>query len=72
MTRGRYELRPIDPAVATEIADYDEDAREWFWERAAIREFEGGLPRERAERMALADTQRWLSIRCNHRPHSVE
>jgi hypothetical protein len=65
MTDGRDELRPIDPAVAARIADYDESTREWFWERAAIREFEGGWSRERAERMALADTQRWLSIRCS-------
>jgi len=32
------------------------DWREWFHERAAIREFDGGLPRAEAERAALAET----------------
>ena len=63
MTRGRYELRPIDPAVAAKVDDYDEDAREWFWERAAIREFESNLPRPEVERLALQDAERWLAGR---------
>jgi hypothetical protein len=35
-----------------------DDAYEWFAERAAIRQYDGGLPRERAEAAALADTKR--------------
>lgn len=68
MTNGRYELRPIDPAVASKVTEYDEDAREWFWERAAIREFEGGWLRELAERLALEDTERRLANRASHQP----
>lgn len=63
MTRGDDESTPIDPAVAARIAEYDEDTREWFAERAAIREFDGGLPRPEAERLALEDTERWLARR---------
>ncbi|EIF29509.1 hypothetical protein BCh11DRAFT_04954 [Burkholderia sp. Ch1-1] len=63
MTGGRDELKPIDPAVAAKVADYDDDAREWFWERAAIREFEGGLSRQQAEQFALEDTERRLKNR---------
>lgn len=68
MTSGRYELRPIDPVVAANVDDYDEDAREWFWERAAIREFEGGLSRPEAEYLALEDTERWIVNRSTSRP----
>lgn len=68
MTGVRDEPRPIDPAVAAKVADYDENAREWFWERAAIREFEGGWPREQAERLALVDTERRLVNRASHQP----
>ncbi len=68
MTRERYELRPIDPAVAVRVDDYNEDDREWFWERAAIREFEGGWSRQQAERLALEDTERWLANRASHKP----
>lgn len=68
MTDGRDELRPIDPMVAARVADYDENAREWFWERAAIREFEGGWPRHQAERLALEDTERRLANRASHQP----
>ena len=42
-------------------------------ERAAIREYDGGLPRERAEALALADIvtlMKQASIRCGARlPH---
>jgi len=40
------------------VARLDDDLREFFEERAAIREFDGGLPREHAECMALLDTLR--------------
>lgn len=65
MTDGRDELRPIDPAIAAKVADYDENAREHFWERAAIREFEGGLSRQQAEHYALEDTERHLANRAS-------
>lgn len=36
------------------------DALEHFEERAAVMEFDGGLPREEAERLALAEVvARW-------------
>ena len=40
------------------MARLDEDLREFFEERAAIREFDGGLPRDHAECLALLDTLR--------------
>jgi hypothetical protein len=33
----------------------DERKREWIEERAAIREFDGGMPREKAEKAAELD-----------------
>lgn len=33
--------------------------REWFTERAAIMEFEAGLPRYEAERLAVLEVTRW-------------
>ena len=41
----------------------DEAAREHFEERAAIREFDGGLPRCDAERAAMEETILWLRQR---------
>ncbi|NQU76401.1 MAG: hypothetical protein HQ546_08835 [Planctomycetes bacterium] len=38
------------------IEDLPGDWRVWFEERAAIIEYDGGLPRERAEASALAET----------------
>ena len=40
---------PLDPAVAIWAEDLDADAREYFEERAAIREFDGLQPRRQAE-----------------------
>jgi hypothetical protein len=37
-----------------------DDVLEWWGERAAIREFDGGQPRATAEVDALADVQAWL------------
>ena len=42
------------------IEDLPGDWRVWFEERAAIMEFDGGLPRERAEAEALAETIRTM------------
>lgn len=53
MERDNY-LQPLDPLVAREVALLDESDREAFEERAAIMEYDGGLPRREAERRALA------------------
>ncbi len=45
-------------AFADLVARLNDDMREYFEERAAIREFDGGLPRDHAEAMALLDTLR--------------
>lgn len=50
-------LQPLDPQVAREVARLDESDREAFEERAAIMEYDGGLPRREAERRALALVQ---------------
>lgn len=53
------------PPLAAEVAQWastlDAAAREHFEERAAIREFDGGLSRRDAERAAMDETIRWLS-----------
>lgn len=50
-------LEPLDPLVARAVAVLDEADREAFEERAAIMEYDGGLPRREAERRALALVQ---------------
>lgn len=42
------------------VADLPGDWRVWFEERAAIREYDGGLTREHAEAEALAETIRLM------------
>lgn len=37
------------------VFDLDQDRREAYEERAAILEFDGGLPRQYAERLAMQD-----------------
>lgn len=44
---------PIDPLVAEMLELLDDDLREAFEERAAIVEFDAGLPRAHAECLAL-------------------
>lgn len=39
------------------------DALEYYLERAAIREYDGGMSRNDAETAALADVEQWLSQR---------
>ncbi|SEQ49802.1 hypothetical protein SAMN04488038_10785 [Solimonas aquatica] len=53
----------LDPDVAAAVAALDADAREYFEERAAIIEFDGGVQRIDAERRALALTRAWLARR---------
>lgn len=44
------------------ISEYlAEGMREVFEERAAIMEFEGGLPKEKAEALAKAESETWLA-----------
>jgi hypothetical protein len=49
--------------VADAFDQLDEDAQEYFQERAAIRQFDGGLSRLQAERLALQDVREWLARR---------
>jgi hypothetical protein len=49
-TTGSVRARPATPAIS--LADWDA----YFDERAGVREFEGGLPRYEAERLATDDT----------------
>ena len=41
-----------------------DDLRDAYEERAAIMEYDGGLPRERAEAAALAETIPWIGAEC--------
>jgi hypothetical protein len=43
---------PEDAEIAAFVATLDEDAREFFEERAAIAEYQGELPRSEAEALA--------------------
>ncbi|OWQ96478.1 hypothetical protein [Roseateles puraquae] len=54
MTSRNY-AQPLDPDVARQVSQLDDEAeREAFEERAAVFEYDGGLPRREAERLALA------------------
>lgn len=48
---------PIDPEIATCVNALNEDAREFFEERAAIAEFEAGMTKADAEQFALELTR---------------
>jgi hypothetical protein len=41
------------------VSDAAQTDDEFFEERAAVREFDGGYPRDEAERLARDDVQRW-------------
>ncbi len=45
----------MNAEFAVLVAGLDEDLREFYEERAGIREFDAGLPREQAECLALLD-----------------
>lgn len=51
---------PIDPDIAAWVLSLDANARELFEERAAIRQYDGGLSRAEAESEARNDVLRWL------------
>ncbi len=54
---------PLNPVLAQWVDALDDDAREFFEERAGIREYDGGFPRNQAENLAWAETQRYLERR---------
>lgn len=60
MNAAKY-TPPLAADVAQWASSLDNNAREHFEERAAIREFDGGLSRRDAERAAMEETLRWLS-----------
>ena len=45
------------------LSTLDEDAREYFEERAAIAQFEGGLSQSNAEKLAQILTKRYVQKR---------
>jgi hypothetical protein len=58
----KYSL-PLAPSVAHWVNDLDEDAREFFEERAAVFEFDAGMSRANAEVAARAATENYLTER---------
>lgn len=62
MNRPKY-LPPSDPFLAEWFAELDDDAMEFFQERAGIREFDGRLTRAKAEAAAFDDTCIYLQQR---------
>ncbi len=59
---------PDDPVVAAFVAGLDEDAKEFFEERAAIAEFDGRLDRAAAEALAHDLTLTFLARRRQRQP----
>jgi hypothetical protein len=49
------------PGHEMQVEDLDGEWRVWFEERAAIMEYNGGMPRERAEAETLADILRQMN-----------
>ena len=62
----RGELLAEDEDIG--VDDLPGDWRVWFEERAAIREYHGGLPREHAEAEALKETVQMMK---RNRPMSL-
>ncbi len=62
MNAAKY-TPPLAADIAQWASNLDEAAREHFEERAAIREFDGGLSRRDAEQAAMAETVLWLRQR---------
>ena len=54
---------PLDAATAVWVETLDDDAREFFEERAGIAEFDGGMSRLDAEQLAKALTEAYLERR---------
>jgi hypothetical protein len=62
MNAPKY-TRPLWPDVAQWADGLDDDAREWFEERAAIYEYEAGMSRHDAEVAAKLATEQFLASR---------
>ncbi|MCX7184197.1 MAG: hypothetical protein NTW90_02970 [Nitrosospira sp.] len=62
MTTPRYTLT-LDSNLALLVNALDDGAREFYEERAAILEYDGGYPRRKAESLAWEETQRYLKRR---------
>ena len=60
---GRSWARPLSRQVADAFDRLDDNAKEFYQERAAVRQYEGGLSRPQAERLALQDVTDWLAQR---------
>ena len=54
---------PLSPQITQWLAELDDDANEFFQERAAVREHMGGFSRVEAENLAWAETQRYVERR---------
>ena len=54
---------PLDSRLAQLVEALDDDAREFYEERAGILEYDGGHPRPNAESLAWEETQRYLKRR---------
>jgi len=54
---------PLDPKLAIKIEALDDDAQEFYQERAGIRQYDGCLSRAEAEAAAWEDTLRYLEQR---------
>ena len=59
---SRY-ATPLDSTLAQVVDGLDDDAREFYEERAGILEYDGGHPRLKAECLAWEETQRYLKQR---------
>lgn len=62
MNTPKYTL-PLDPDLAIKVDVLDDDAQEFYQERAGIRQFDGGLSRPDAEAAAWKDTLLYLEQR---------
>lgn len=51
-------MKPVDETVAAMVARLDEGLAEFWQERAAVRQHDGGQSRELAEALALLDVIR--------------
>ena len=68
MDSQKYEP-PLDPSLATKFYALDKTAQEFFQERAAIRQFDGGQSRLEAEAAAWEDTMHFLQYKFLAHPH---
>ena len=62
MNTPKYIL-PLDPDLAIKVFALDDNAQEFYQERAGIRQFDGGLSRVEAEAAAWEDTLFYLEQR---------